>query len=1352
MAENPQIDMEHQPERFPRRRSWLRVLAWAGFTVGMLILIVVVLAVSAVHSPRVHRYLLTLANTKASQSLGVPVRIQNFVLRFPKAPSLSRIDIDVYGITVRGAEPFPSPPLALIQHVKVGIELSILDGKWSLKDIRVASPVVHLVFGPNGESNLPHLAKSSNNGSSLSFFDLGIHHLVVSQGEIYYQDRKMPLNADLRDLLLRVESGSGHNFTGTMSYRDGHLEAGTLGALPHQLDARFAFNSNDFHLEQATLKSGSSELQLTANLKDYSRPEVEAHYDMLLDAAQMRKTLQNAAIPSGRIAASGDIHYHSRPGSPLLNQLNVQGNLRSNQLDVTQGNMLVRIRSIAADYSVQQGNLNVRNFRASLLGGTVTASVSIRDLAGAARGSLEADASRLSLAQIQQVSASSTKAQLALSGIVNATIKADWAKQIQQTLVAQARASIHAGINPGASPHQRSTLPNQAGAGASRTPITGLLQATYSAKNKRLEFAPSYLQLPATRLTMNGALGQHSRLLIDVASSDLSRLEPLVDAIRTPGPGAKPLGLGGRMAMHATMTGSIESPQLAGSLTGHNLEVKGTEWRKLNADFEADPSSAAITQARLEPMGRGEIDVNARVGLRKWKFTESSPIHARLNASQLSLGKLAKVAGREQDLSGTLAANAQFDGSERNPVGHGEVTLTDAEIYQEPIHSARVTFTAAGNEIHTDLDASLPAGSITAKADLNPRAKTYTASVNTAGLDLGKLEALASRNLGVTGNLTLTGSGTGSFQNPEFTASLKIPRLGIKGQSIDDVDLETNVANHVANATLKALEQNTPIQARATVHMTGDYLMQASIDTQPLSLKPFLAMAAPAQADELHGETEIHATAEGPLKQKALLQASITIPKLSVGYGTQVDVAAQAPIHVEYRDQVLTLQKTSLQGTDIDLALAGSIPTAGQAPPSLTIQGSVNLKIAQLFNPDIHSSGELRLDINGLGANGTGGAEGKIELVNANVINGDWPVGVERGNGLLILTKDRLNIDHLTASVGGGKLTASGGVAYRPHLQFDLGIKVQGVRMLYPQGVRSEANADLRFTGRTDHAVLGGRAEIVDLAFTPGFDFMGLAGQFGGISAPPPQGFTQNLHLNIHVATANNFDLVSRTMSIGGAANLEVRGTAADPVILGRVSVSNGDVIFNGTRYVISGGTVEFANPNETKPVVNLGIMTTIQQYNINMRFRGPVDHMRTNFSSDPALPEADIISLLAFGKTTEANTANPATPGRQAAMGAVASQVSSQVTSRVSRIAGISHLSINPVLNGGTNQGPAGAVVTIQQRVTGNLFVTFSTNVTSTQYQTIMGQYRVSPRFAVSATRDQNGGFGFDVTMKKTW
>jgi translocation and assembly module TamB len=397
----------------------------------------------------------------------------------------------------------------------------------------------------------------------------------------------------------------------------------------------------------------------------------------------------------------------------------------------------------------------------------------------------------------------------------------------------------------------------------------------------------------------------------------------------------------------------------------------------------------------------------------------------------------------------------------------------------------------------------------------------------------------------------------------------------------------------------------------------------------------------------------------------------------------------------------------------------------------------------------------LRFDINSYGARTNPNVQGQIRIVNANFATGTVPIGLQNGNGVLTLTKDRLDITQFTGTVGGGTLKASGGVVYRPSLQFDLAMAGQGIRVLLPQGIRAGLGTTLALTGTPQQALLRGNVRINHLSFTPDFDLMNVAGSLGGSATPPPaQGFTQNLQLDIGVQSTSGLNLVSRTLSFDGAANLRVRGTAAEPVILGRININGGDLIFNGNRYLLNGGTVDFINPSQTQPVVDVSVATTIQQYNIQMRFWGPADHLHTTYASDPALPPADIINLLFTGKTAEAKEAQanePSPPGNIAAMNMVASQVSSQVTSRLEKVAGISQLSVDPVLGGTAGQNP-GARITIQQRVTSKIFVTFSTDVTSTQRQVIKLEYQASPRTSYTADRDENGGFGFDVRKHKTW
>jgi translocation and assembly module TamB len=122
--------------------------------------------------------------------------------------------------------------------------------------------------------------------------------------------------------------------------------------------------------------------------------------------------------------------------------------------------------------------------------------------------------------------------------------------------------------------------------------------------------------------------------------------------------------------------------------------------------------------------------------------------------------------------------------------------------------------------------------------------------------------------------------------------------------------------------------------------------------------------------------------------------------------------------------------------------------------------------------------------------------------------------------------------------------------------------------------------------------------------------------------------------------------LTSRTLSLSGNANLQVRGNTAQPVLLGRLNLNSGDLIFSGNPCVLQGGTIDFRNPSRTEPVVDMAATTTISQYDIQLRFWGPADHLHTNYASDPTLPPADIINLIAFGKTSEAAAANPTPPG----------------------------------------------------------------------------------------------------------
>ncbi len=1340
-SEPPELQMKR------RLRRVLRIAAWTIVGLVCVVLAGAAALLASLNFDGVHHYLLGFAQREASSTLGVPVEIENFTIH------LSNLSADVYGVRVAGASPRPNPPLLEIDHVQAGVRIvSLVHLQWYLDNLRIDRPVVWILVDKNGVSNLPKL--KSSGGGNTSIFTLGIRHALLDRGEVYYNSRPGAIAADLHNLLFRASFNSRlQMYSGNLSYTDGRLKYQSYQPVAHNLYVKFNVTPSDFQLMQAKLSSGASQVVLSGGVENYStRPVADVKYAITIDGGQIGALLNNPTLLAGIVRTSGTMSYRSEPGRPLLKAITVDGDLTSPQILVATAKTRAVLDDIAGQYAIANGDARLTDLRAKALGGGFTARGTIKNLGGDTRSNFNAALHGISLAELQRTLAPSAPMRtVAVSGALDATAGASWGKALND-LVAHVDATVKGRLTKAETSQGAQLAPaNHEAVYPAPMPVVAAIHAIYSNGAQTLQLANSYLRTSQTTLDFNGTVGKRSSLAVHFQANDLNELAAMANAFSSGAATAAPLELSGKASFQGTVQGSTLAPHVSGQLAAENLRVQGTSWKTLRAHVEASPSGVSLQQAQLEPVSQGRVTVNASAALTKWKFSPTNHFQLELSASRIQMGEFARFSSKPMPITGNLSANIRVRGSELNPVGGGVVTLSDLNAYQQPIQSAKVDFSATGNQVKANLMVQLLSGRLNANVTVQPKQNTYTAQLTSSGIQIGQLQLLKARDVTTSDVLTLNATGQGSFSNPQLNAAIQIPSLNVGKQSLSGVKLQMKLANHVVDAALESTALNTSIQAKAKVELSGDYRVDASLDTSVIQLEPLLAFYSSGQASGLSGQTQIHATIQGPLKEKKLLQAHATIPVLHVAYGG-LQLGAAAPIQADYRNQTFDLKPAEIRGTDTELHLQAHVPMAAGAPMSLAVNGSVDLKIAQLFDPQVRSSGQVKINIDSHGPITQGNLGGEIDLVNASFTPADLPVGLQNGNGVLKLSTNRVSISKFEGEVGGGTVTASGGVDYRPNLRFDLGLSAKDVRILYPQGLRENVDANLRFNGTTTDALLGGSVDLANLSFTPGFDITSfIANISNGVAAPPSQGFSQDLKLNIAIHSTNNINLVSRTLSVDGSANIQARGTAAEPVILGRVNLTGGDVIFNGDRFQLTGGTVEFVNPTRTEPVLNLTLTTTIQQYDINLRFNGPVEQMHSEYSSNPSLPPADIIHLLAFGQTTEASAAN-ATPANQAAESLVASQVSSQVTSRIAKVAGISQLSINPVLQGNSEQGPPGADITIQQRVTGNLFITFTTNVATTQDQIIQGQYQISPRVAISATRDPNGGFAVDTLIKKTW
>jgi translocation and assembly module TamB len=332
-----------------------------------------------------------------------------------------------------------------------------------------------------------------------------------------------------------------------------------------------------------------------------------------------------------------------------------------------------------------------------------------------------------------------------------------------------------------------------------------------------------------------------------------------------------------------------------------------------------------------------------------------------------------------------------------------------------------------------------------------------------------------------------------------------------------------------------------------------------------------------------------------------------------------------------------------------------------------------------------------------------------------------------------------VRISHLAGQVGGGQVSVGGSITYRPSPQFDIAVEANSVRLRYPEGLRSVLDGNLTWVGTTTASALSGRVLIDGLSFTPDFDLTKFGDQFGGNSvAPAEPGFADSINLRVAIQSKQTLSANSSQISLEGSAALNASGTVADPVITGRTDLTAGELFYRNVRYQLQRGIITFGDPNETNPTLDVSVTTTIEQYNLTLNLRGPFDRLTTSYSSDPPLATADVINLIARGKTSSELAAS-----NQSTDSMIASQATSELTGSLQKLAGISSLQIDPGI-GTNNQNPS-TTLAVQQRVTKNFLFTFSTDVSQPGNELVEGEYQINKRWSVSVTRDQLGGVSVD-------
>jgi translocation and assembly module TamB len=270
----------------------------------------------------------------------------------------------------------------------------------------------------------------------------------------------------------------------------------------------------------------------------------------------------------------------------------------------------------------------------------------------------------------------------------------------------------------------------------------------------------------------------------------------------------------------------------------------------------------------------------------------------------------------------------------------------------------------------------------------------------------------------------------------------------------------------------------------------------------------------------------------------------------------------------------------------------------------------------------------------------------------------------------------------------------------------------------------------------------------------PDVDFAAFSSA-GGVSAPTdPNAASNKIRLDVHVTSSPQLDFQNTYAKLAGTVDLTVRGTVAQPTILGRIQITDGSATFAGTKYELQRGNIYFSNPVRIDPTIDLDATARVETYDITVGLQGTLSNLKPTYRSEPPLSEADIFALLALGRTEEEaqlyqeqQVQQGANPTSSALLGGA---LNATVSNRVGKLFGGGSVKIDPAFVG--TLGNSTARITVQQQLSRQLSVTYATNVNSTAQQLLQAQYDLTPNASIVVTRDESGVFSVVYKIRRRY
>jgi translocation and assembly module TamB len=984
-------------------------------------------------------------------------------------------------------------------------------------------------------------------------------------------------------------------------------------------------------------------------------------------------------------------------------------------------------------------------------------------------GRVNAEFHNVSLDTVLDIVGQQPFQRLGIDALLNGPAQANWARGDVRTLSVSAALAL--------APSGQ-FIPGEA-------PATGAIDATYTQKDGGVDVRTLNVNLPASHLTAHGHLGAYpltspTGLNVDMHTGNLGEFDTVLRGLGVArngrsGAAALPVAFSGQADFHGTWAGSLLSPHLSGtvnatqvglelpaSFNGKDGQPQVVRWDSITANGSYSAQRISIQHGQLQ-RGAAQLLVDgslaaaplqaenpSTLGSTQPSFDSNSVLHLHVRAAKLNVADALPLAGLDLPVSGSLDALITADGPLHAIAGSGWAQLNDAVLYGQPVSSLRALGAVSGPAVRlTSIALHAPAGIVTGSGSYDLHSHRFQADANASGIDVAKIERLRTSGTDVAGKLSMRVTLSGTREDPIIDGHAAVAGFTVEGEPMGALEAAAHTANHTLLYDL-GIELNS---ARLSVHgqteLRGDFNTQANVEIAQFDMATLLRLA---HVDSTAAQSTLSGTAvvSGPLARPLEMRGDLRLQQIAVTVAG-VHLKSEGGVHAALDNAHLDLDPLHITGDDTDLRISGTLGLRDTQRLDFAASGSVNLKLAQTLDSDVTAAGTATFQVEANGPLRNPGLRGRVEFQNGSMALEDVPNGLSQLHGVLEFNQNRLEVRSLTAMTGGGQLSLGGYLSYQHGIYADLTVTGKSIRIRYPQGVSSEADTTLQFTGTQASFLLSGNVMVTRFTVSQDLDLAALAAQAAAVQpVASPNAPSNHVRLDVRIRSSPQLNFQNAYAKLAGDVDLRLRGTVASPSLLGRISVTEGSATIAGTRYDLQRGDITFTNPVRIQPIIDLTATARVEDYDITLGLHGTPDNpINVTYRSDPPLPEADVVALLALGRTqseqglyTEQQQQSVSlAPSTDVLLGGA---LNATVSSRVQKLFGAGSVKVDPSYLGAL--GNSTTRITVEEQVGPNVTLMYATNVDTTAQQLIQAEIAVNRHVSLVVARDESGVFSMVI------